>query len=116
MLPRVPDFFGKMARNPLSIISRWKILDNLRRSLTEMAMFVMLLSGWLFFPKQALYWTVMTLAMLALPTYMQFGLTIARARGALFTSLFWRNLGADFGGSQARLLNRVACLCCPGLV
>ena len=26
---RVPDFFGKSVRNPLSVISRWKILDNL---------------------------------------------------------------------------------------
>ena len=116
LLPRVPDFFGKMARNPLSIISRWKILDNLRRSLTEMAMFVMLLSGWLFFPKHALYWTLVTLAMLALPTYTQFALTIARARMALFTSAFWKNLAADFGVSQANLFMRVACLCHQSLI
>jgi len=116
LLPRVPDFFGKMARNPLSIISRWKILDNLRRSLTEMAMFVMLLSGWLFFPKHALYWTLVTLALLALPTFTQFALTIARARGALFTSAFWRNLAADFGVSQANLFMRVACLCHQSLI
>jgi hypothetical protein len=116
LLPRVPDFFGKMARNPLSIISRWKILDNLRRSLTEMAMFVMLLSAWLFFPKHALYWTLVTLAMLALPTYTQFALTIARARGALLTSAFWKNFGADFGVAQANLFMRVACLCHQSLV
>ena len=116
LLPRVPDFFGKMARNPLSIISRWKILDNLRRSLTEMAMFVMLLSGWLFFPKQALYWTVVTLGMLMLPTYTQFALTIARARSALFTSAFWENLAADFAVSQANLFMRVACLCHQSLI
>lgn len=116
LLPRVPDFFGKMARNPLSIISRWKIFDNLRRSLTEIAMFVMLLSGWLFFPKHALYWTVVTLALLALPTYTQFALTIARAGGSLFTSAFWRNLAADFGVSQANLFMRVACLCHQSLI
>jgi cyclic beta-1,2-glucan synthetase len=116
LLPRVPDFFGKMARNPLSIISRWKILDNLRRSLTEMAMFVMLLGTWLFFPKHALYWTVVTLAILALPTYTQFALTIVRARRALLTSAFWKNLGADFGVSQANLFMRVACLCHQSLV
>ncbi|HLZ93631.1 MAG TPA: glucoamylase family protein [Candidatus Acidoferrum sp.] len=116
LLPRVPDFFGKMARNPLSIISRWKILDNLRRSLTEMALFVMLLSGWLFFPKQALYWTVVTLALMALPTYAQFALTIARARSALLTSSFWENLGADFAVAQANLFMRVACLCHQSLI
>jgi cyclic beta-1,2-glucan synthetase len=116
LLPRVPDFFGKMVPNPLSIISRWKILDNLRRSLTEIAMFVMLLCGWLFFPKHALYWTLVTLALLALPTYSQFALTIARARGALFTAAFWKNLGADFGVSQANLAMRVACLCHQSLI
>ena len=116
LLPRVPDFFGKMARNPLSIISRWKILDNLRRSLTEMAMFVMLLCGWLFFPKHALYWTAVTLAILALPTYTQFALTIARAKRALLTATFWKNLGADFGVSQANLFMRVACLCHQSLI
>jgi len=116
LLPRVPDFFGKMARNPLSIISRWKILDNLRRSLTEMAMFVMLLCGWLFFPKHALYWTTVTLAILALPTYTQFALTIARAKRALVTFTFWKNLAADFGVSQANLFMRVACLCHQSLV
>jgi hypothetical protein len=116
LLPRVPDFFGKMARNPLSIISRWKILDNLRRSLTEMALFVMLLSGWLFFPRQALYWTVVALAIVALPTYAHFALTIARAGRALFTPAFWKNLAADFGVSQANLFMRVACLCHQSLV
>jgi cyclic beta-1,2-glucan synthetase len=116
LLPRVPDFFGKMVRNPLSIISRWKILDNLRRSLTETALFVMLLSGWMFFPKHALYWTLATLAIVALPTYAQFALTIARARGALLTSAFWKNLAADFGVSQANLFMRVACLCHQSLV
>jgi cyclic beta-1,2-glucan synthetase len=116
LLPRVPDFFGKMARNPLSIISRWKILDNLRRSLTEMAMFVMLLCGWLFFPAHALYWTFVTLALLALPTYTQFAISISRAGRAVLTSAFWKNLAADFGVSQANLFMRVACLCHQSLV
>jgi len=46
---RVPDFFGKMARNPLQSSRAGRFWTILRRSLTEMAMFVMLLSGWLFF-------------------------------------------------------------------
>jgi hypothetical protein len=116
LLPRVPDFFGKMARNPLSIISRWKILDNLRRSLTEMAMFVMLLSGWLFFPKQALYWTLVSLAIIALPTLVPFALNVVRAGRALFSSAFWKNLAADFGTSLAHLFMRLAFLCHQSLV
>lgn len=50
LLPRVPDYFGKIVRNPLSLLSRWEIIDNLRRSVTEFATFVLLLGIWLFFP------------------------------------------------------------------
>jgi cyclic beta-1,2-glucan synthetase len=116
LLPRVPDFFGKMARNPLSIISRWKILDNLRRSLTEVATFVMLLSAWLFFPSKALYWTLATLAVLALPTYWHFAMSILRAGRAMFTAAYWKNLAADFGIAQANLFMRIAWLCHQSLV
>jgi cyclic beta-1,2-glucan synthetase len=116
LLPRVPDFFGKMSANPLSIISRWKILDNLRRSLTEIATFTMLLCAWLFFPGKALYWTLITLAAVALPTYAQFVISILRAGRSLLTRDYWKNLGADFAISQANLLMHVACLCHQSLV
>jgi cyclic beta-1,2-glucan synthetase len=116
LLPRVPDFFGKRVANPLSVIARWKILDNLRRSLTEMATFVMLVSGWLFFPGKALYWTLVTLGVIALPTYCQFAMSVARAGKALFTAVFWKNLAADFAVAQANLFMRIAFLCHQSLV
>jgi cyclic beta-1,2-glucan synthetase len=116
LLPRVPDFFGKTSRNPLSVISRWKILDNLRRSLTEIATFVMLLSAWILFPHKALYWTLATLAVIALPTYTQFAMSILRAGKSLFTSLFWKNWAADFGIAQVNLFLRIASLCHQTLI
>jgi len=116
LLPKVPNFFGKMVPNPLSIISRWKILDNLRRSLTETATFVMLLCGWLLFPGKALYWTLATLAVVALPTFFQFAVSIARAGSNLLTAGFWKNIGADFMAALASLFMRVAFLCHQSLV
>ena len=116
LLPRVPDFFGKLSPNPLSIISRWKILDNLRRSLTEIATFTMLVCAWLFFPGKALYWTIITLAAVALPTYSQFVISILRAGRSLLSRDYWKNLGADFAISQANLLMHLACLCHQSLV
>jgi len=116
LLPRVPDFFGKTVPNPISVISRWKILDNLRRSLTEVATFVMLLCGWFFLPGKALYWTLATLAVVALPTYCQFAVAILRGGRALFTAVFWKNLAADFGIAQANLFMRIACLLHQSLV
>jgi cyclic beta-1,2-glucan synthetase len=116
LLPRVPDFFGKIVPNPLSVISRWKILDNLRRSLTEIATFVMLLCAWFFFPGKALYWTLATLAVVVLPTYVQFTMSLLRAGKALFTANFWRTFGSDFGIAQANLFLRIANLCHQSLV
>jgi cyclic beta-1,2-glucan synthetase len=116
LLPRVPDFFGKSVPNPLSVISRWKILDNLRRSLTEIATFIMFLGGWVFFPQKALYWTLATLAVIALPTYWQFTMSILRAGGSLFTKIFWKNWAADFGIAQANLFMRIASLCHQSLI
>src|SRR5690606_1080614 len=50
-------------------ISRWKILDNLRRSLFEPATLLLLLAGWFVFPSSALLWTALTVAILLIPAY-----------------------------------------------
>ncbi len=42
----VPDEEGRMVENPISTISRWKIFDNLRRSLIEPVTFLLLVAGW----------------------------------------------------------------------
>ncbi len=43
---RVPNESGARVPNPISLVSRWKIFDNLRRSLVEPATFVLFLFGW----------------------------------------------------------------------
>ena len=45
--PRVPSGNGKRVPNPLSMLNRWKIFDNLRRSLVPAASVVFLLTSWL---------------------------------------------------------------------
>ncbi|WP_319560695.1 GH36-type glycosyl hydrolase domain-containing protein [Marispirochaeta sp.] len=46
LLPRVPDSTGARAPNRLSWFNRWKILDNLRRSLIAPASLVLLSLAW----------------------------------------------------------------------
>ena len=46
LLSSVPDNSSKKQRNPLSLLSRWKIFDNLRRSLVAPATFLLLLIAW----------------------------------------------------------------------
>ena len=47
MLGRVPSASGGWEPNPLSAINRWRIFDNLRRSLVPSASMLLLLFGWL---------------------------------------------------------------------
>ncbi|MEJ2007660.1 MAG: glucoamylase family protein [Acidobacteriota bacterium] len=82
LFPRVPDYFGRLIPNPLTLLSRWKIFDNLRRSLIELNLFLLLLAGWFFFPGGPLYWTLITLALLLMPTYVQLFFSLLRIKGA----------------------------------
>jgi hypothetical protein len=72
LLPRVPNVSGlangggKAVRNPLSWLSRWKIIDNLRRSMVPCALLLLLLSGWWLIGHPWL-WTVSVVAVLLLP-------------------------------------------------
>ena len=59
LFPWVPTRTG-LARNRLPLISRWKILDNLRRSLVAPATVFVLLYGWLAMPGDAALWTLAT--------------------------------------------------------
>ncbi len=78
MLPRVPHFDGGFVPNPLSLISRWKIFDNLRRSVLEITTFLLLVAGWFFLPGGPEYWTIAVLVLLLLPTWTEFVLTLPR--------------------------------------
>ncbi len=46
ILPSVRGRTGHRVRNPISALSRWKISDNLRRSLVPVAMLLVLVSSW----------------------------------------------------------------------
>jgi len=74
----VPDESGARVRNPISLVSRWKILDNLRRSLVESATFVLLLFGW-FAMGRPVAWTVATICILFVPEWVELGFGLTRA-------------------------------------
>lgn len=80
---RVPEESGHRVPNPISEISRWKILDNLRRSLVEPFTFILFVAGWLGLPGGPLYWTLVSLFLIAFPTIVQlaFGLCHALVTG-----------------------------------
>ena len=67
LFPSVPSHSGKRESNPLTALSRWKLLDNLRRSVVPIVLTTMLLVCWLMMPTP-LFWTVAVLAAIFLPT------------------------------------------------
>ena len=74
LLPRVPGPPGpngakaKWQPNPLTALSVWKILDNLRRSLVPPSLLTLLAGGWLFGPGSVWFWTLLVAGVVFLPT------------------------------------------------
>ncbi|MGH8025888.1 MAG: glycosyltransferase family 2 protein, partial [Pseudoxanthomonas sp.] len=66
LLPWVPRHGSGFERNPLSGLSRGKLLDNLRRSLVPAAATALFVIGWMLAPR-ALSWTLWLLCLLLLP-------------------------------------------------
>ncbi|MDG3007912.1 GH36-type glycosyl hydrolase domain-containing protein [Paludisphaera mucosa] len=65
--PNVPLPGGKTRPNPLPTLERWKLLDNLRRSLVAPAIVLMLALGWTVMPGSPWLWTGVALLVLAQP-------------------------------------------------
>jgi len=68
LFPWVPTRSG-LKRNRLPLISRWKIFDNLRRSLVPPSTIALLLLAWVILPGSPLVWTAAILAAMAFPLY-----------------------------------------------
>jgi hypothetical protein len=104
LLPRVPDAQGQLVRNPLDAVSRWKILDNLRRSVIEAATFVLLLACWFFLPGSPASWTAAAVALLLIPSYVQLVLALSRLWKAEDRAGVLRQAFNDFTSGQINVL------------
>ena len=77
LLPQVAGLGAQRQRNPLTALSRWKIFDNLRRSLTAVALTTLLLTGWTLLPAAG-FWTLAVVALLVIPSLSASLLSLAR--------------------------------------
>ncbi|HET7061544.1 MAG TPA: glucoamylase family protein, partial [Nitrosospira sp.] len=66
LLWRVPAAGHRYQPNPLSSLSRWKLLDNLRRSLVPPASTFLLLLGWIALP-DPWFWTLVVVGAMLIP-------------------------------------------------
>ncbi len=67
LLPGVPAPDGHLRKNTLTLLSRWKIFDNLRRSLSPLALILLLLMGWTLLPAPW-FWTLSVLGIIVIPS------------------------------------------------
>jgi cyclic beta-1,2-glucan synthetase len=67
LLPLLPRVKGAPRKNPLSLLSWWKILDNLRRSLIPLALILLLIAGWTLL-SSSWFWTLAVIGIISIPT------------------------------------------------
>ena len=103
LLPRVPGAGGRPRRGPLSGLSRWKLFDNLRRSVTAPALTLLLLLGWTLL-SAPLAWTFSVVAIVLLPPLMASLVGLGRRPGDVLLS---QHLAAE-GRSAARHIAQAA--------
>ncbi len=109
LFARVPVGGGARERNPLSALSRWKIFDNLRRSLVPIAFVALLAIGWLVSPSPG-FWVAVVLEVLLVPLVLDLALSIANPKEEGSSRQFTRNLLVDLGRRLAQVGIAFACL------
>ncbi|SMO63466.1 GH36-type glycosyl hydrolase domain-containing protein [Fodinibius sediminis] len=75
---KVPSGRQEKEGNPINKVSRWKVFDNLRRSLNPLFLLLFLLAGWFLLPGSPLIWTAAALGITAFPIYSSFTMEIFR--------------------------------------
>jgi cyclic beta-1,2-glucan synthetase len=108
LLRNVPGGRGRR-KNPLSVLSQWKLIDNLRRSLVPAALTALLLLGWTLLAP-AWVWTVAVIGILLVPSLCAALLDLLRKSDEV---LLRQHLAAVAGAAYRRAMQftfELACL------
>ncbi|MDP3259389.1 MAG: hypothetical protein Q8M34_02210, partial [Thermodesulfovibrionales bacterium] len=114
MLPYIPNSGlgpapdARLQKNPLSGLSRWKIFDNLRRSLTPSALTLLLLLGWTALPS-AWFWTLSVIGIILIPSLIVSILDVLQKPGDV---LLGQHLSATVRSTRRRFAQAVFSLVC----
>ena len=82
-------------RGAIPAIGRWKMLDNLRRTLSAPAAILALLTGWMLPLHAAAVWTTFVIATIVLPTLIPAAATFVSRRLGVTTRSYFGALGSD---------------------
>ena len=109
LLPWLVGRAGK-GRGPMPALGRWKIIDNLRRSLTAPLTLLALFLGWLLPLPLTLGWTLAVLALLALPHLLPLPFAVLPGRAGITARSHFAALGADTRSALSQIALQIAFL------
>ncbi len=95
LFPSVPSESG-VIKNPINLLSKWKIFDNLRRSLHFFFLTIFFIAGIFWLPGSNWIWVLAAFGIIAFPTYITLSSDLlnrpARVRWKLHMVKVWDNL------------------------
>ena len=97
LTPWAADAQGTAVHNPLSRLHRWKIIDNLRRSLVAPTTLLLFVAGWWLLPNSSASWPLLMAAVLLFPAYF-----------SLADSMIFRPRSVSFSASAPSVLRDFA--------
>jgi len=110
LLRRVPGGDVRDVDNPLSALSRWKIFDNLRRSLVPLALLLLLVGSWTLLPGFSGRGTLLVVAIIAAPALLTAAYDVTRKPRELHLVLHVRSLAASIGRRFGQILLTIVLL------
>ncbi|MGH7542954.1 MAG: glucoamylase family protein, partial [Gemmatimonadota bacterium] len=99
---RPPESNGRPPRS-MSLISRWKMVDNLRRTLSSPSTLLLLVAGWALLPVSPLLWTTFVVATLAMPAAVPVLTGLVPRRRGIAKRSHLRSIGADAATAAAQV-------------
>jgi cyclic beta-1,2-glucan synthetase len=91
------DQSGRRIRTPIPPISRWKMVDNLRRTLTAPAAVLTLIAGWILPFASPVVWTMFVVAVFAIPAFLPVLSGLIPPRRGISKRSHARAVGMDLG-------------------
>ena len=101
-----PD--ARFQKNPLSLLSQWKILENLRRSLVSPALTLLLLLGWTVL-SSAWFWTLSVIGIILIPSLITSVLDVLQKPGDV---LLGQHLAVSVRSTRRRFAQAAFSLVC----
>jgi cellobiose phosphorylase len=110
LLPRVPGSDARRIANPLSVLSQWKIFDNLRRSLVPVALTFLLLGNWLLLPQLGALGSILVVSIITLPGFLAALASLFRKPADLPWAMHLRGVARSCGRQLCQIFLTLAFL------